>query len=82
MHEWKITEAILDEVRQQALENGIERVNKIVLSIGNGTDLTADVIRNCFEIMTKNGEFADVELVIREREDEQGIIVESIEGEG
>lgn len=81
MHEWKITEAIIEEILKQAEENGIRNVNKVILSIGKDSDLTEDEIRFCFESLKVNYPLKNIELQFKERDGAGGIIIEEIEGE-
>ncbi len=81
MHEWKITEAIIEEISRQAERNGIQRVNKVVLTIGNDSDLTADSIKFCFNALERPTALKDTALDIKKREGKGGVVVESIEGE-
>lgn len=81
MHEWKITEAIIEEILKQAEANGMKKINKVILSIGKESDLTGDEIKFCFEALKVNYPLKSIDLEINQRDGMGGIIVERIEGE-
>jgi Zn finger protein HypA/HybF involved in hydrogenase expression len=81
MHEWKITEAIIEEILKQAEANGVKKINKVILSIGKESDLTGDEIRFCFDALKSNYPLGDLELQIKQRDGMGGVIIEEIEGE-
>ena len=81
MHEWKITEAIIEEILKQAEASGMKNIEKVILSIGKESDLTGDGIRFCFEALKVNYPLKNVDLQIKTRDGGGGIIIESIEGE-
>lgn len=82
MHEWKITEAIIEEILKQAEANGIKKVNKVVLSIGQDSDLTPETIGFCFDSLKPNYPInKDLILEFKNREGMGGVIIETIEGE-
>jgi len=80
MHEWKITESVVEEVLNQAKKNDLKKIDKVRLSIGNDIDLTPDAITFCFQVLSKGTilEKACLEIDMR---DGRGITVESLEGE-
>lgn len=80
MHEWRITEAVIEEILKHSRENAIKKILRIVLSIGEDTDLTPDSIRFCFDALRKEHKLEDAKLEILSRKGRGGIIVESIEG--
>lgn len=81
MHEWKMTEAVVEEVMSQAKRSGMRRIDKIVLSVGGEGHLTADTVEFCFRALAEETPLKETSLEIRAREDSGGIIVEAIEGE-
>lgn len=81
MHEWKITEAIIEEILKQAEINGMKKIEKVILSIGEESDLTGDEIKFCFEALKVNYPLNDLDLQINKRNGGGGVIIESIEGE-
>lgn len=82
MHEWKITEAIIEEILKQAEASGIKKVNKVILSIGQDSDLTPDVVSFCFDNLKNNYPInKDLNLEIKMRDGMGGVIIEEIEGE-
>lgn len=81
MHEWKITEAIIEEIIKQAKESGMKKIEKVVLSIGKESDLTGDEISFCFEALKKDYQLDDIKLEIKKRDGMGGVIIEEIEGE-
>ncbi len=40
MHEWKITESVVEEVLLQAKKNELKKIEKVTLSMGEDVDLT------------------------------------------
>jgi Zn finger protein HypA/HybF involved in hydrogenase expression len=81
MHEWKITEAVVEEVLAQSKKHQMQKVEKVVLSYGGEGDLKAEEIEFCFKAIAEDTILHSVNLDIMKREGGGGIIVESIEGE-
>lgn len=80
MHEWKITEAVIEEVFLHARENKLKKINRVCLSIGDDVLLTSDTIRLCFQTLSKGTILENVCLDINKRFG-KGITLESLEGE-
>ncbi len=53
MHEWHITEELLDNVCAQAKENRINKVTKIQVVLGEDSLVTADSLRFCFQLLSE-----------------------------
>lgn len=81
MHEWKITESIIDELLHQAKINKMVKIKRVVLSLGNDSDLTPDSIKLCFNALRNSPLLDETILEFQKREDNRGIIIESIEGD-
>ena len=80
MHEWKITESVVEEVLLQAKKNELKKIEKVTLSMGEDVDLTPEAIEFCFKCLGKDTILNDVHLEINKSKG-RGITVESIEGE-
>ncbi|NIO16820.1 MAG: hypothetical protein GTN70_07455 [Deltaproteobacteria bacterium] len=80
MHEWKITEAVVEEVLKQSRNHRMQKVKKVVLSYGEEGDLKAGEIEFCFKAIAQDTILCSVNLEIKKRKGGGGIIVESIEG--
>jgi Zn finger protein HypA/HybF involved in hydrogenase expression len=82
MHEWRITESLIEEITGHARENGIHRVNRVKITLGEDSHITEDSIRFCFDELKKDeAMLRETVLEIHKRKDPCGIIVESVEGE-
>ena len=53
MHEWHITEELVDTVCAQARENRINKVTKIRVELGEDTYLTGDSLCFCFQLLSE-----------------------------
>ena len=53
MHEWHITEELLDKVCAQAKENQINKVTKIRVDLGEDSHVTEDSLRFCFQLLSE-----------------------------
>ena len=53
MHEWHITEELLDQVCTQAKENRINKVTKIQVELGEDGHITEDSLRFCFQLLSE-----------------------------
>ncbi len=53
MHEWGITEELVDKVCTQAKENRIKRVSKVRVDLGEDSDITEDSLRFCFQLLSE-----------------------------
>jgi len=51
MHEWHITEELIDKVCTQAKENRINRVTKIQVDLGEDSRITEESLRFCFQLL-------------------------------
>ncbi len=54
MHEWHITEELLDKVCAQAKENRINKIAKIQVELGEDSHLTEESLRFCFQLLSEN----------------------------
>ena len=53
MHEWHITEELLEKVCSQAEENQINKVTKIRVDLGEGSHITDESLRFCFQLLSE-----------------------------
>ncbi len=53
MHEWHITEELLDQVCTQAEENRINKLTKIQVELGEDSHVTEDSLRFCFQLLSE-----------------------------
>ena len=54
MHEWSITEELVDKLCTQAKENGINNVTKVQVELGEDSHITEDSLRFCFQMLSEN----------------------------
>lgn len=80
MHEWGITQDLIDEVKKQAESNGIAKVITIRVALGKKSDMTGHVLRTCFMALTKDTSLADAKLQIKNTQDHK-VIITAIKGE-
>ncbi len=80
MHEWHITEELLDMVCQQAEENKLTRVTKIGVTLGKDSDITEDSFRFCLESLSQKTIAKGAELDVRPTQGSDLILV-ALEGE-
>ena len=64
MHELSIMQGVLDMVRDSAVQNGINRINKLKLVIGSLTMIMPDSLRFAFEVLSQEEMFREAELQI------------------
>jgi len=79
MHEWAIVEETIKEVVKHVNRNGIKKVDRIGISIGEDEHLTEDTVRFCFECLSKETIIAKTKLEIKKAAG-AGIIIDFIEG--
>ena len=53
MHEWHVTEELLNQVCAQAEENRINRLTRIQLELGEDSHITEDSLRFCFQLLSE-----------------------------
>ena len=53
MHEWHITEELLDQVCTQAKENRINKVTKVQVELGKDSHITDESLRFCFQLLSE-----------------------------
>lgn len=81
MHEWGITQELIEEIKRQADRNNIKTVTKVEIALGKDSNLTEQDLKMCFEALTNNdGILKDCKLQIKKISD-WGIIINRIEGE-
>ncbi|MEW6605914.1 MAG: hydrogenase maturation nickel metallochaperone HypA [bacterium] len=80
MHEWGITQEAIDEVIKISNKNGVSKVTRVSLSVGEDDHLTPDAIKLCFECLGKGTMVEGSELEVK-KGDGQGITIETVEGE-
>jgi Zn finger protein HypA/HybF involved in hydrogenase expression len=81
MHEWKIAEAVLEEIVAQSEKHDIKKIKKVILSIGDDEHHTGEQIEFCLQALAKDRALESLPVTITKRQGKGGIIVESIEGE-
>jgi hydrogenase nickel incorporation protein HypA/HybF len=64
VHEIGIANSILEAVRQEAALHGATRVRRVCVRIGTLAGVDADALRFSFEALTRDTDFADLELEI------------------
>ena len=81
MHEWGITQKLIEEIKRQADQNNIKTVTKVEIDLGKDSDLTEQDLKRCFETLTNNdGVLKDSKLEIKTISD-CDIVINRIEGE-
>ncbi len=53
MHEWHITEELVNTVCAQAKENRISKLTKIQVELGKDSHVTEDSLRFCFQLLSE-----------------------------
>ncbi len=53
MHEWHITEELLNQVCTQAEVNRINKLTKIQVELGEDSHVTEDSLRFCFQLLSE-----------------------------
>ena len=79
MHEWGMIKSVIDEIIKEADENGIKKIDKVSLSLGEDDHLTPDSFELCFDILSKETPLAGIRLEIK-KGDGAGVLINSIEG--
>ncbi len=79
MHEWGITESIIEEIIKQANENDLKKVDKVCLSIGEASDITPESLELCFQCLAKETILQAAKLEIKKNEGRE-ITIDSFEG--
>lgn len=79
MHEWGITRDLLTEVLQQAANNRLNQVTRIVLALGGEAPLKAAALKACFQALARDTLLAQAKLQIKKTSG-RAIIVQTIEG--
>jgi len=54
MHEWGLTADVVEEVKNQAAKNNINKVTKIQIGLGKKADLSERAFRTCFKVLAKD----------------------------
>ena len=80
MHEWGITESVVEEVIKEAREHGLKKVDKVRLSVGDAISLTPESLEFCFQCLSK-GTVAEKATLEISKGKGRGIAIESLEGE-
>ncbi|MBM2824901.1 MAG: hydrogenase nickel incorporation protein HypA [Dehalococcoidales bacterium] len=65
MHEWHITEELLDKVCVQAKENGLTRIRKVQVALGEDSHITNDSLCFCFQMLSEKTIARGAELAIK-----------------
>jgi len=80
MHEWHITEELLDQVCAQAEENRINKVTKIQIDLGEDGHVTEEALRFCFQVLSEKTIAREAVLEIKSSAG-NGLTLLSFEGE-
>ena len=80
MHEWHLTQEIVDVVCSQARDNGIVRVTKVKVDLGRESHITEDSLRFCFEVLSRETPAGEAELELASIVG-RGLTIVSLEGE-
>jgi len=81
MHEWGITQELLEEIKKEADQNNIKTVTQVEIALGKDSDLTEQDLKMCFEALTNDDDILkECKLQIKKTSD-CGIIINRIEGE-
>lgn len=74
MHEWGITQDLIDEVKKQAGSNGISKVTTIKIALGKKSDITGHALKTCFKALAKDSPLCKARLQIKNTADHKVII--------
>ncbi len=66
MHEWHITQQLLDRVSALAKEKEFVRITKIQVELGKDSHITEDSLRSCFELLSEKTMAAGAALEIKQ----------------
>ena len=80
MHEWGITQDLIDEVKKQAGRGGIEKVTLVQVSLGKKSDITGHALKTCFKALTKDTPLCKVRLQIKNSPDHK-VLITAITGD-
>ena len=80
MHEWHITQELLDQVSAQAKENRINKVTKVHLELGKDGQITEDSLRFCFQVLSEKTIAREAVLEVKSSAGSD-LILASMEGE-
>lgn len=80
MHEWGITQDLIDEVKRQALAKKMTKVTKIGVSVGKLSDITGLAIKTCFQALSKEDPlFKSTKIQIKKTLDHK-VFIDTIQG--
>jgi len=51
MHEWGITQSLIDEIKNQAGINSIKSVTFVEISLGRKSDMSRKALTTCFKVL-------------------------------
>ncbi len=80
MHEWHITEELLEMVCNQAKGNKLIKVTRIGVTLGEDSDITEDSLRFCLESLSQKTIAKGAELDVRPTQGRDLMLV-ALEGE-
>ncbi len=80
MHEWHLTQELLDVVCSRATDNGISKVTRVRVDLGQDSHMTEESLRFCFEVLSKETLAAGAELNLTPSEG-RALTLLSLEGE-
>ena len=79
MHEWGITQDLINEVKIQAQANNIKKITKVEITLGKKSDLTAESLKLCFKALATDEVLKGCKLRIKNTPDNK-VILNKIEG--
>ena len=80
MHEWQLTQDLLDKVCAEAKENRINKVTKIQIDLGEDGHVTEESLRFCFQLLSEKTVAREAVLAIKSTAG-NGLTLVSFEGE-
>ncbi len=80
MHEWHMTEELVDRVCAQAKDNQINKITKIQVDLGEDSHITEESLRSCFQLLSEKTIAEEAELEVKSSSGSALTLV-SLEGE-
>lgn len=80
MHEWGITQDLIDELIKQAKSNNIKQVTKVEIALGKKSDISALSLKTCFKALANDEILKNCKLNIKKIPDNK-IIINKITGQ-
>lgn len=80
MHEWHITQELVDQVCAQAKENQMTKVTRVQVELGKDGHITEDSLRFCFQLLSEKTIAKEAVLEVKPSAGDALVLV-SFEGE-